>query len=95
MLGPASADTITVAARLADALLASGQAGEAVTWYKWVLTGRISVLGPDHPGTIAAKATMGRAMVAADRPAEAVATLSETVADFGELASSGALHLAA
>jgi tetratricopeptide (TPR) repeat protein len=91
VLGPASADTITVAARLADALLAAGQAGEAVTWYKWVLTGRISVLGPDHPGTIAAKATMGRAMVAAERPAEAVATLSDTVADFERVR--GADHL--
>jgi tetratricopeptide (TPR) repeat protein len=91
VLGPASADTITVAARLADALLASGQAGEAVTWYKWVLTGRISVLGPDHPGTIAAKATMGRAMVAAERPAEALAMLSETVTDFERVR--GADHL--
>jgi len=91
VLGPASADTITVAARLADALLAAGQAGEAVTWYKWVLTGRISVLGPDHPGTIAAKATMGRAMVAAERPAEALATLSDTVADFERVR--GADHL--
>ena len=35
---------------LADALLAAGQAAEAVTWFRWVLDGRDRVLGPDHPG---------------------------------------------
>jgi tetratricopeptide (TPR) repeat protein len=82
MLGPSSADTAAVSGRLADALLAAGQAAEAVTWYQWMLTGRVGVLGPDHPGTIAAKATLGRAMVAAGRPADAVDALTGTVADF-------------
>lgn len=81
LLGPSSADTTAVSGRLADALLAAGQAAEAVTWYQWGLTGRVGVLGPDHPSTIAAKGTLGRALVAAGRPADAVEVLTGTAAD--------------
>jgi tetratricopeptide (TPR) repeat protein len=81
ILGPAGPDTAIAAGRLADALITAGQPGEAVTWYQWVLTGRVGLLGPDHPGTIAARSTLGRALIAAGRSADAVSVLSEVAAE--------------
>jgi hypothetical protein len=48
---------------LAGALLTAGQPAEAVTWFGWVLAGCADVLGPDHPATLAAPISLGRALV--------------------------------
>ena len=40
ILGPDHPDTLVAGSLLADALLAAGQAAEAVTWSEWVLAGR-------------------------------------------------------
>ena len=60
--------------------MAAGQAAEAVSWFRRVLDGRASMLGPDHPGAIAAKVSLGRALVAVGQPGDAVAILEEAVA---------------
>ncbi len=57
--------------------MAAGQATEAVSWFQRVLDGRAGVLGPDHPGAISAKVSLGRAMVAVGHPDDAVAVLEE------------------
>src|SRR6185437_14884243 len=45
-----------------------------------VLDGRADKLGPDHPGAIAAKVALGRALVATGRPGDAVPLLEEALA---------------
>ena len=64
---------------LGEALMAAGQATEAVTWFQRVLDGRAGVLGPDHPDAIAAKVSLGRALVAVGRAGDAVTILEEAV----------------
>jgi len=73
-------DTLVVYGYLGEALMAAGQAAEAVPWFQRILDGRASVLGPDHPGAIAAKVALGRALVAVGRPEDAVAVLDQAVA---------------
>ena len=73
-------DTLVVCGYLGEALMAAGQAAEAVPWFQRILDGRASVLGPDHPGAIAAKVTLGRALVAVGRPDDAVTVLEAAVA---------------
>ncbi len=80
VLGPGSLDTLGVSGYLGEALMAAGQAAEAVPWFQRIRDGRASVLGPDHPGTIAAKVALGRALVAVGRPDDAVTVLEEAVA---------------
>jgi len=80
VLGPASQETLTACGYLGEALMATGQAAEAVPWFQRVLDGRASMLGPDHPGAISAKVCLGRALVAIGRPDDAVAVLEEAVA---------------
>ncbi len=79
ILGPGHPDTLVAGGLLAGALLAGGQAAEAVTWFEWVLAGPASVLGPDHLGTIEARVSLGRALVAAGKPDAAVTVLEEAV----------------
>jgi hypothetical protein len=71
LLGSGSPETLMAGGHLAEALLAAGQAAEAVSWFQWTLTGRVSQLGPDHPATIATKVHLSRALVAAGRPDDA------------------------
>jgi tetratricopeptide (TPR) repeat protein len=80
ILGPASPETLAIYCQVAEALLAAGQAAEAVTWFDRVQRGRASVLGPDHPGTISSRVWLARAMIAAGQPEDALAVLAEAVA---------------
>ena len=80
ILGPGRLETLTVSVYLGEALMATGQAAEAASWFQRVLDGRASVLGPDHPGAIAAKVCLGRALVAVGRPEDAFTLLEEAVA---------------
>ena len=91
LLGPGSLETLMVSGYLGEALLAAGQASEAVSRFRRVLDGRASVLGPDHPGAIAAKVSLGRALVAVGQPDDAVAVLEEAVA--GSEVVRGADHI--
>ncbi len=80
ILGPGSLETLTVSGCLGEALMAAGQAAEAVPRFQRVLDGRAGMLGPDHPASIAAKASLGRALAAVGQPEDAVAILEEAVA---------------
>jgi hypothetical protein len=55
IVGPSSPDTLMAGSKLADALMAAGQAAEAVAWAQWVVAGRTRVLGSNEPSTIAAR----------------------------------------
>jgi len=81
ILGSASPCTLMAGSQLARALLAAGQAADAVAWSQWVLAGRARMLGPDHPGAIAARVSLGRALVAAGQPGAAVTVLNEAAGD--------------
>ena len=43
-----------------------------MTWFGWLRSSRAGMLGPDHPATIAAQVSLGRALAAAGQPDEAV-----------------------
>jgi tetratricopeptide (TPR) repeat protein len=79
VLGPGHLETLMIGGHLGEALLAAGQAPEAVPCLRRVLDGRTSVLGPDHPAAIAAKVSLGRALVAVGQPGEAATVLQEAV----------------
>ncbi len=89
--GPGSPDTLMAGSLLAGALLAAGQAAEAVAWAQWVLAGRTRVLGPDDPDTIAARTALGRAFAASGQPDAAIPVLEGAVEDYERV--SGADHL--
>ncbi len=80
-LGSDNADTLTAGSQLARALLATGQATEAVAWSQWVVARRTRMLGPDHPGTISARVGLGHAMLAAGQADHAVTVLREALGD--------------
>ncbi len=81
ILGPGSPDTLMAGSHLATALMAAGQAAEAVAWSQWVLAGRTRRLGPDNPGTIAARADLGRAFLASGQADAAIPVLEEAVSE--------------
>jgi tetratricopeptide (TPR) repeat protein len=81
ILGPGSPDTLMAGSHLATALMAAGQAAEAVAWSQWVLAGRTRLLGPDSPGTIAARADLGRAFLASGQADAAIPVLEEAVSE--------------
>jgi tetratricopeptide (TPR) repeat protein len=81
IVGPSSPDTLMAGSKLADALMAAGQAAEAVAWAQWVVAGRTRVLGSNEPSTIAARITLGRAFVAAGKSEAALPVLEEAVGD--------------
>jgi tetratricopeptide (TPR) repeat protein len=91
ILGPGPLETLAVTAHLGEALMAAGQAAEAVPVFQRVLDGRAGVLGPDHPDAIVAKVLLGRALVASGRPGDAVPVLDEALA--GSELVRGADHL--
>ena len=80
ILGPGSLETLMISSHLGEALMAAGQATEAVPVCQRVLDGRTDMLGPDHPAAIAARVCMGRALVAVGRPGDAVPVLEEALA---------------
>jgi len=79
--GPGSPDTLMAGSHLAAALMAAGQAAEAVAWSQWVLAGRTRLLGPDSPGTIAARTDLGRAFLASGQAEAAIPVLEEAVSE--------------
>jgi tetratricopeptide (TPR) repeat protein len=81
ILGPGSPDTLMAGSHLAAALMAAGQAAEAVAWSQWVLAGRTRLLGRDSPGTIAARADLGRAFLASGQAGAAIPVLEEAVSE--------------
>jgi len=81
ILGPGSPDTLMAGSHLAAALMAAGQAAEAVAWSQWVLAGRTRLLGPDSPGTIAARTDLGRAFLASGQADGAIPVLEEAVSE--------------
>jgi tetratricopeptide (TPR) repeat protein len=80
-LMPGHPDTVVVAAALAGALLAAGQAAEAVTWYQRVLADRSRDLAPGHPAIVAARVGLARALLMAGEHGDAVSVLQRAVAE--------------
>jgi tetratricopeptide (TPR) repeat protein len=89
ILGPGHPGTLMAGSQLARALLAAGQADEAVTWTRWVLAGRSRASGPDHPDTLQAQVSLGRAMLAAGQLQDAVTALGQAVSDHERLRGPG------
>jgi len=81
ILGPGSPDTVMAGSHLAAALMAAGQAAEAVAWSQWVLAGRTRLLGPDNPATLAARTDLGRAFLASGQAEAAIPVLEEAVSE--------------
>ena len=80
ILGPGALESLMMTDRLGEALMAGGQAAEAVSVFQRVLDGRAGLLGPDHPDAIAAKVSLGRALVAVGRAGDALPVLEEALA---------------
>jgi tetratricopeptide (TPR) repeat protein len=79
LLGAAHEDTLTAGQHLAEAYLAAGRVGEAVSAFQWVLSSQARALGPEHPSIIAGQINVGRALVAAGEPAEALSVLADAL----------------
>lgn len=82
ILGRGHPDALAAGQQLAVALLAAGQAAEAVSQFRWVLAERVRVLGPDHPSAIAARRDLGNALVAASQFSDAITVLGRVVGDY-------------
>jgi len=78
LLGEDHDDTLAAAGLAACALLAAGQAREALSWAGWVMTRREATLGRDHRATVRASTVLGRALSAAGRSGDALAILADT-----------------
>lgn len=83
-LPPGHRDTLAVAARLAAAYLAAGNATEAVQWYQRVLAERTRE--PDatrsgHPAIVAARVSLARALITAGEPQDAVTVLLHALSE--------------
>jgi tetratricopeptide (TPR) repeat protein len=63
-----------------DTLLAAGMGAEAVALRQRTVEAQSGAQGPDHPGTIAARADLGQALLAAGRPADAIIVLEAALA---------------
>ena len=92
ILGPDNPGTLMAGSHLAQALLAAGQAADAVSWSQRVAAGHTRMLGPDHPGTIAARMSLGHALMAAGQPGHAVTVLGEAATDYERVRGPDHLH---
>jgi tetratricopeptide (TPR) repeat protein len=79
---PGHPDTLVVAAQLAAAYLAAGNATEAVQWYQRVLADRTREFTPGHPAVLAARFSLGRALIMAGEPAGAVSVMHQAVGEY-------------
>jgi tetratricopeptide (TPR) repeat protein len=79
------ADALTVAAKLAAAYLAAGNAEEAVLWYQRVLAEQSREFAPGHPAIEAARIGLAQAFVTVGQPADAVAVLVQAVSECEQL----------
>jgi tetratricopeptide (TPR) repeat protein len=80
-LSPGHPDALTVAAQLAAAHLAVGNAEEAVQWYQRVLADRTRELTPGHPAIVTARVSLARALIMVGEPADAVAVMLRAVGE--------------
>jgi tetratricopeptide (TPR) repeat protein len=80
-LAPGHPDALMVAAQLAAAYLAAGDAEEAVQWYQRVLADRTRELAPGHPAIMAARVSLARALIMAGQPADAVTVMLRAVSE--------------
>jgi tetratricopeptide (TPR) repeat protein len=74
-------DALAVAAQLAAAYLAAGNADEAVQWYQRVLADRTRELTPGHPAIVAARVNLARALIMAREPTDAVTVMLRAVGE--------------
>ncbi len=81
LLGAAHPDTMLAGQRLAEALLAAGRPGDAVTWSQRLLDTQAVKLGRDHEDLIGARIRLGHALVAARQPERAISALERVLAD--------------
>ena len=88
-LAPGHPDTLAVAAQLAAAYLAAGNAAEAVQWYQRVLADRTRELTPGHPGILAARVSLARALIMASEPADAVTVMLRAVGEYEQFRGDG------
>jgi tetratricopeptide (TPR) repeat protein len=88
-LAPGHPDTLAVAAQLAAAHLAAGNAAEAVQWYQRVLADRTRELAPGHPGILAARVSLGRALIMAGESADAVTVMHRAVGEYEQFRGDG------
>jgi len=80
-LAPDHPDVLLVAAQLAAAYLAAGQAEDAVAWHQRVLAERGRELAPGHPAIVAVRVSLARALIMAGVPAEAVTVMLRAVSE--------------
>lgn len=80
-LGPGHPDSLVLAEHLAAALLAAGQAAEAITWYQRILAERSRQLPPGHPALVAVRVSLAHALITAGEPADAVTVLQQAAGD--------------
>jgi tetratricopeptide (TPR) repeat protein len=80
-LPPSHPDTLAVAARLAAAYLAAGNAAEAVQCHQRVLADRARELEAGHPAIVAARVSLARALILAGEHADAVNVLLRAVGE--------------
>ncbi|MBO0837170.1 MAG: tetratricopeptide repeat protein, partial [Actinobacteria bacterium] len=81
LCGPAHRDSMTIAERLAAALVAAGRISEAVSSYKRIVADSSGALGADHPRTLTARVMLGRVLVSAGLYEDAVSVLTAALAD--------------
>jgi tetratricopeptide (TPR) repeat protein len=88
-LPPGHPDALVVAAQLAAAYLAAGNADEAVGWYQRVLADRTRELASGHPAILAARVSLARALIMASEPADAVAVMLRAVGEYEQSLGDG------
>jgi tetratricopeptide (TPR) repeat protein len=80
-LPPGHPDGLAVAAALAAAYLAAGQADDAVIWYQRVLADRTRDLAPGHPAIIAGRVSLAQALLMAGETGDAVSVLQRAATE--------------
>jgi tetratricopeptide (TPR) repeat protein len=81
VLPPGHSDTVLAGEQLARAYLAAGRPADAVSWFRWAMTGRAQALGNDHPSTVASRVDLGHALLAAGEVGTAVSVLDGAARD--------------
>jgi tetratricopeptide (TPR) repeat protein len=85
LLGAVHPDTMLAGQRLAEALLAAGRPGDAVTWSQRLLDTQAVNPGREHDDLIGARLRLGHALVAAHQPGRAITVLERVLADSQQL----------
>jgi tetratricopeptide (TPR) repeat protein len=88
-LTPGHPDALEVAAQLAAAYLAAGNAEEAVQWYQRVLADRTRELAAGHPAIMSARVSLARALIMAGEPVDAVTVMLRAVGEYEQFRGDG------